>query len=203
MPVKAEHIEKMLFPRSITIIGASARLQYGGRFLSNLLESGYSGSIFPINPCYDELMGVRCYPNISSLPEIPDLAAVIVPFENVMTVLEECARKRVETAVIITAGFAETGTETRRAAQNTLKDFARRTGIRLCGPNCLGIANVAEHIWACSATLPDIQNINAGNVALVCQSGATAFGPLLARARDRGLNYAYIIFSKFYNTIFS
>jgi acyl-CoA synthetase (NDP forming) len=188
-----EKIEIMLHPRSIAIIGASARLQYGGRFLNNLLESGYSGSIFPINPRHEELMGVRCYPDVTSLPEAPDLAAVIVPFESTMPVLEECARTGAKTAVIITAGFAEKGTDDRRAAQQALQDFARRTGIRLCGPNCLGIANVTDRIWACSAALPDIKTITAGNIALVCQSGASAFGPFLARARDRGLDFSYII----------
>ena len=188
-----ERIEIMLHPRSIAIIGASAKLQYGGRFLNNLLEAKYSGSIFPINPRYEELMGVRCYPDVSSLPEVPDLAAIIVPFESTMTVLEECARKGVKTGVIITAGFAEKGTDERKAAQEALCDFTRRTGMRLCGPNCLGIANVKDRIWSCSAALPDIQTIAAGNIALVCQSGASAFGPFLARARDRGLDFSYII----------
>jgi len=188
-----ERIEIMLHPRSIAIIGASAKLQYGGRFLNNLLEAKYSGSIFPINPRHEELMGVRCYPDVSSLPEVPDLAAIIVPFESTMTVLEECARKGVKTGVIITAGFAEKGTDERKAAQDALRDFTRRTGMRLCGPNCLGIANVKDRIWSCSAALPDIQTIAAGNIALVCESGASAFGPFLARARDRGLDFSYII----------
>jgi len=188
-----EKIEIMLHPRSIAIIGASARLQYGGRFLNNLLEAGYGGHIFPINPRHEELMGVHCYPDVSSLPEVPDLAAVIVPFESTMPVLEECARKGIKTGIIITAGFAEKGTDDRRAAQQALKDFSTRTGMRLCGPNCLGIANVTDRIWACSAALPDIQTITAGNIAMVCQSGASAFGPFLARARDRGLDFSYII----------
>ena len=188
-----ERIEIMLHPRSIAIIGASAKLQYGGRFLNNLLEARYNGSIFPVNPRHEELMGVRCYPDVSSLPEVPDLAAIIVPFESTMTVLEECARKGVKTGVIITAGFAEKGTDERKAAQEALCDFTRRTGMRLCGPNCLGIANVKDRIWSCSAALSDIQTIAAGNIALVCQSGASAFGPFLARARDRGLDFSYII----------
>ena len=188
-----KQIDTMLNPRSIAIIGASARLQYGGRFLNNLLETKYSGSIFPINPRYEELMGVRCYPSVSSLPEVPDLAAVIVPYENVMIVLEDCAQKEVKTCVIITAGFAEKGTEDRKAAQMGLQDFVKRTGIRLCGPNCLGIANVKDCSWSCSAALPEIQTIASGSLALVCQSGASAFGPFLARARDRGLGFSYIV----------
>ena len=188
-----DSMNTMLHPRSIAIVGASARLQYGGRFLNNLIETHYSGSVYPVNPRYEELMGVRCYPSVSSLPEAVDLAAIIVPYESTMSVLEECAQKGVKTCVVITAGFAELGTEDRKSAQRALKDLALNTGMRLCGPNCLGIANVIDNVWPCSARLSDIQAVTAGDLALISQSGATAFGPFLVRARDRGLGFSYIV----------
>lgn len=188
-----EAIEVMLHPRSVCIIGASSRLQYGGRFLNNLLQTGYKGQVYPINPRYQELMGVRCYPDVTSLPEAPELAAIIVPYENTMSVLEECAAKGVKTGVIITGGFAERGTDDRQGAQVALGDFARRTGMRLCGPNCLGIANVTDNIWPCSAQLPAIRATSSGDLALVSQSGATAFGPFMVRAQDRGFGFSYIL----------
>ena len=186
-------INTMLHPDSIAIVGASAKLQYGGRFLNNLLQTNYKGKIYPINPRYEELMGVRCYPSISSLPEAPDLVAIIIPFENVLSVLDECGQKGAKTGVIITGGFAELGSEDRKAAQKALSDFAQRSGMRLTGPNCLGIANVKDGIWPCSALLTDIKAASVGDLALVSQSGATAFGPALAKALDRGLGFSYII----------
>ena len=188
-----ESIDAMLHPRSIAIVGASPRLQYGGRFLNNLLETKYRGRIYPINPKYEEIMGVRCYPDISSLPEAPDLAGIIIPAEKTMDILEECAKKGVKTGVIIAGGFAELGTAERKAAQKALSDFTLRTGMRLCGPNCLGIANVKDGIWPCSARTSDIQAANIGGLALVSQSGASAFGPFLIRAQDRNLGFSYIV----------
>jgi len=188
-----ESIETMLRPRSIAVIGATPRLQYGGRFLNNLLETKYSGRVYPINPKYEEIMGVRCYPDISSVPEAPDLAGIIIPAEKTLDVVEECAEKGVKTGVIIAGGFAELGTVDRKAAQKALSDFTLRTGMRLCGPNCLGIASVKDSIWPCSARLSDILAANIGGLALVSQSGASAFGPFLIRAQDRGLGFSYII----------
>ncbi len=188
-----ESIETMLHPRSIAIIGATSRLQYGGRFLNNLIETGYTGRIFPINPKYEELMGVRCYPSIMSLPEVPDLAAIIVPFEKIADVLAECGDRGIKTGIIITAGFAEKGTDDRKLAQESLKEFCAQTGMRLCGPNCLGIANVTDNIWTCSTGLSSVKTAVAGDLALVSQSGACAFGPFFARAQDRGLGFSYII----------
>jgi len=186
-------IEAMLHPGSIAIVGASPRLQYGGRFLNNLIETKYNGRLYPVNPKYEEIMGVRCYPDISSLPEAPDLAGIIVPAERTMPILEECGKKGVKTGVIIAGGFAELGTTERKAAQKAISEFSRRTGMRLCGPNCLGIANVKDNIWPCSARLAEIQAASIGNLAIVSQSGASAFGPFLIRAQDRGLGLSYIV----------
>jgi len=185
-----ESIDAMLKPRSIAVIGATPRLQYGGRFLNNLLETKYKGKIYPINPKYDEIMGVRCYPNVSSLPEAPDLAGIIIRADRTMEALEGCAAKGVKTGVIIAGGFAELGTDERKNAQKEMADFVVRTGMRLCGPNCLGIANVKDNVWPCSARVSDIQAANLGNLALVSQSGASAFGPFLVRAQDRDIGLA-------------
>lgn len=188
-----ESIGTVLHPRSIAIVGASPRLQYGGRFLNNLIETKYSGQLYPVNPRHEEIMGVRCYPDISSLPETPDLAGIIIPAEKTMDILEQCAQKGIKTGVIITGGFAELGTAERRSAQKAMSDLTARTGMRLCGPNCLGIANVVNNIWPCSARLSDIQASTTGSLALVSQSGASAFGPFLLRAQDRGLGFSYIV----------
>lgn len=186
-------IDIMLHPKSVCVIGATQRMSYGGRFLNNLIETKFKGNVYPINPRYKEIMGVPCYPDVASLPETPDLAGIIVPYENTKEVLEDCAKKGVKTGVIITGQFAELQTDDRRDAQQWLKDFALHTGMRLCGPNCLGIANVKDNIWPSSANMRDIKNTIPGELALISQSGASAFGPFLLRAQDRGIGYDYIL----------
>lgn len=186
-------IDIMLHPQSICIIGATQRLQYGGRFLQNLIETKYKGRIYPVNPKYEEIMGIRCYPDVASLPEAPDLAGIVVPYEVIKEVLVECGKKGVKTGVIITGQFAEIGTPDRKETQEWLKEFTLSSGMRLCGPNCLGIANVTDNIWSCATGIDSIKNTVAGDIALVSQSGATTFGPFQLRAQDRGIGLSYII----------
>ena len=186
-------IDIMLHPQSICIIGATQRLQYGGRFLQNLIETKYKGRIYPVNPRYEEIMGVRCYPDVASLPEAPDLAGIVVPYENIKDVLVDCGKKGVKTGVIITGQFAEIGTPDRKETQAWLKEFTLSSGMRLCGPNCLGIANVTDNMWSAATGINVIKNTVAGDIALVSQSGATAFGPFQHRAQDRGLGLSHII----------
>ncbi len=188
-----DSIHKMVNPRSIAVVGATERMQYGGRFLSSVLRARDRVRVYPVNPRYEELMGVPCYPSVGDLPESPDLVGIIVPYHRVIAVLRECAEKGAGSAIVISAGFAERGTEERRVLQEELGVLARETGVRISGPNCLGIANVRDNIWACStSSVTDVDMIG-GNVALVCQSGASAFGPFLSRAVARRIGYSYIV----------
>lgn len=186
-------IHTMLHPRSVAVIGATPRQQYGGRLLTALLKSGDRLRVYPVNPKYAELGGVKCYPSIEDLPESPDLAGIVVPHPHVLSVLEACHRKGVGSAIVISAGFAERGTREGRALQDRLGAFASETGLRVSGPNCLGVANVKDDIWPMAmgsvVTAADVP----GAIGLVCQSGATAFGPLRTRAADAGIGYTYII----------
>src|SRR5215469_10865570 len=183
----------MLHPRSVAVVGATPRLQYGGRFLAAMLRSQDRVRVYPVNPKYDELSGVTCYPTIEALPETPDLVGVIVPHHQVLDVLEASHRKGVTSAIVISAGFAERGTPEGRNLQERLSAFARETGLRVSGPNCLGVANVTDDIWPMASSLSGGLTPPAGSIGLVCQSGATAFGPLQTRAADAGIGYSYII----------
>lgn len=183
----------MLHPRSVAVVGATPRLQYGGRFLAAMLKSSDRVRVYPVNPKYAELGGVACYPAIEAVPESPDLVAVIVPHDQVMPVLEASHRKGVSSAIVISAGFAERGTPEGRSLQERLSAFARETGLRVSGPNCLGVANVKDDIWPMASSLSAGVTPAAGAIGLVCQSGATAFGPLQTRAADAGIGYSYII----------
>jgi acetate---CoA ligase (ADP-forming) len=184
-------IHKMLNPRSIAIVGATPRLQYGGRFLAAALKAQDRVRVYPVNPNYAEIQGVKSYPSVADLPEGPDLVAVVVPYNQVLDVLEASHAKGAGSAIVISAGFAERGDPARRDLQTQLGVFARATGLRLSGPNCLGLANVKDDIWA-TASSRGAKGLT-GPVGLVCQSGATAFGPFLARAADAGVGFSYVI----------
>ena len=184
-------IHKMLNPRSIAIVGATPRMQYGGRFLAAALKAKDRIRVYAVNPRYDEIMGVKSYPSVTNLPEAPDLVGIVVPWDQVLDVLEESHRKGTGSAIVISAGFAERGVDDRRDLQRELGAFARTSGMRISGPNCLGLANVKDDIWA-TASSRGADGLT-GPIGLVCQSGATAFGPFLVRAVENGIGFSYII----------
>ena len=184
-------MDKMLNPRSIAVVGATPKGGYGGRLLTAVLKSKDRVRVYPVNPNYREIMGVTSYRSIADLPEAPDLVGVVVPYHQVLPVLRECRDKKAGSAVVISAGFAERGTDSGLDLQRQLGAFARESGFRFTGPNCLGVANVRDGIWATasSRTLGGLT----GSIGLVCQSGATAFGPFLIRAVDSGIGLSHII----------
>lgn len=187
-------IAAMLQPRSIAVVGATERLQYGGRFLNNLIAGGFKGRLYPVNPRRDHVFGLPCFSSITALPEAVDLAAIIIPSSGVMAALRECADRGVRSAVVIAAGFAELPGEEGQQLQAQMRQLARESGVRVCGPNCLGIANVAQSIWPCSAPSVDPEVVvGPGSIGLVSQSGASAFGPLMAVARDRQIGFRYVV----------
>ena len=184
-------IHNMLNPRSIAVVGATPRMQYGGRMLAAALNAGERINVYPVNPRYDEVMGVKCYPSVSDLPEAPDVVGVVVSSGQVLDVLKEVHQKGTRAAIIISAGFSERGTPEGRDLQAQVSAFARESGLRISGPNCLGLANVKDDIWVTSSSR-GAEGLG-GPVGLVCQSGASAFGPFLNRALDSGIGLSYII----------
>jgi acetate---CoA ligase (ADP-forming) len=186
-----QSIHRMLNPSSIAVVGATPRLQYGGRFLRAALLAGDRVRVYPVNPRYNEIMGVKSYPSLQDVPEAPDVVGIVVPYHQVMPTLEECVQKRAGSAIVISAGFAERGDGGRLDLQRQIGDLARQSGVRISGPNCLGVANVKAGIWACAGSR--LVMSGGGPIALVSQSGASAFGPFLTRAVDLGIGYSYIV----------
>ena len=187
-------IERMLGPASIAIVGATERAGYGARLTNNLINGGFGGRLYPVNPNRPTVFDRPCYPTPLDLPEPPDLAMVVIPAAGVADALRQCAAAGAGAAIVISAGFAELGTEAGRARQLELGTLAAETGLRLLGPNCLGLANVAERIWATATTRVDTSvAVEPVGAALISQSGASAFGPLLATARERGVGFRYVI----------
>ncbi len=185
-------IDRMLNPRSIAVVGATPRMQYGGRFLAAAMASMERGvNVYPVNPRYEEVQGLQAYPSVSALPEAPDVVGVVVPYHAVLDTLRESHEKGAKSAIVISAGFAERGVDDRRDLQGELGRFAQESGMRVSGPNCLGLANLKDDIWA-SASSRGAAGLS-GPVGLVCQSGASAFGPFLNRAVDEGIGFTYIV----------
>ena len=131
-------IHKMLNPRSIAIVGATPRMQYGGRFLAAALKAKDRVRVYAVNPRYDEIMGVKSYPSVTDLPEAPDVVAVVVPWDQVLDVLQESHRKGAGSAIVISAGFAERDDDDRRDLQGELGAFASTSGMRISGPTAWG-----------------------------------------------------------------
>ncbi len=188
---RAETVRRLIHPRSIAIIGASADLtKVNGRPLKHLLGKGYAGRILPVNPKYDVIAGLKCYPDVGSLPEVPDLAVVVVPARGVVDSINALGRRGVRAAVIFSSGFGEMGAEG-QALESFLVDTARRHGVRICGPNCLGFINAFDNVYATFSQYADGET-GPGPIAFVSQSGA--FGTAIAAlARKRGLGLGYFI----------
>ena len=113
-----DSIRRMLQPRSIAVVGATPRPQYGGRFLRSVLESRPNVKIYPVNPRYREILGAPCYPSLADLPEPPDLVGIIVPYHQVLPVLKQSADAGAGAAIVVSAGFAERGDEERNNLQD-------------------------------------------------------------------------------------
>jgi len=134
--------------------------------LNNLINGGFEGKIYPVNPREDEILGLRSYPNIAAMPETPDLAVIVVPPKSVLEVVRECVRKGVKAGIVITAGFAEVGEHGARLEREVL-DAARAGGMMLVGPNCNGIMNPFEKLYV---QFPPYF-VPPGPIAIVAQSG--------------------------------
>ncbi len=185
-------IDRMLNPRSIAVVGATPRMQYGGRFVAAAMGSMEHGvNVYPVNPRYEEVQGLQCYPSVSALPEAPDVVGIVVPYHAVLDTLRESHEKGAKSAIVISAGFSERAVDDRRDLQAELGRFARESGMRVSGPNCLGLANLKDDIWASASSLG--ASALSGPIGLVCQSGASAFGPFLTRAVDEGIGFTYIV----------
>jgi len=155
-------------PRSVAVIGASEREGSVGRtMLWNLIRSPFGGTVFPVNPQRHSVLGIKSYPDIASVPEVVDLAVIATPAATVPQVIRECVAAGVKGAIIVSAGFKEIGEAGAALEQQVLAE-ARRGGMRIIGPNCLGLMNPLVGLNATFAGT----SARSGNVAFVSQSGA-------------------------------
>jgi acetate---CoA ligase (ADP-forming) len=166
------NLDAALNPKSVAIVGASDNPhKVGGRPILFMKKYGYKGRIFPINPARAEVQGYRAYPDLASLPEVPDLAIVALAGEGTVQAVEQCARMGVKVAVILASGFGETGTDGKKV-QDAMLATARAAGMRIVGPNSQGLANFGTGAIANFSTIFNDSPRLPGPVAIISQSGA-------------------------------
>ena len=166
-------------PTGIALLGATANEKKGGFSILKNLMTGFSGHIYPVNPRYTEINGLPCYANINQVPDPVDMAIIFVPAPVVPEVVQACADRGIPGVIIQSAGFAETG-EKGKELQNQLAEISRRTGIRIWGPNCMGLVDVV-HKNVFSFVTPSIwdEGLLSGNISLIVQSGMLSAGFLI------------------------
>ena len=175
-------------PRSVVVVGASRNPDnIGTRIFNAILSAGFKGSVYPVNPRADSVASLKGYPSVSALPTSPDLVVVAVPVHAVNSVIDDCAARDVRAVIVISAGFAEVGPEGRERQQKLLEKI-RGYGMRMVGPNCLGLLNTDPTVRLNASFAPDFPPV--GDVAFCSQSGALGLAMIsLARERRLGLSH--------------
>lgn len=195
---KGGRLDSFLSPASIAVIGASPdRAKIRGILFHQLANAGYGGRLYPINPGYEEIGGLQCRKSVSAIGAPIDLAIVAIPTEGVLPALQECASAGVRNALVLTSGFAEQG-GAQTGLQNDIAALARRTGIRVCGPNSVGFYNDRDRIAATFSPAveprPGRDEVPASmrRVGVVSQSGGMAF-TFYDYGRPLGLGFSHIV----------
>ncbi|MBW1683373.1 MAG: CoA-binding protein [Deltaproteobacteria bacterium] len=175
---------KPLFePSSLAVIGASNTVgKWGYMMVSRPIQSGYRGRIYPVNPKEKEILGLKAYPSLRDIPDPVDLAIITIPAQKVPDAIRDCAEKGIRAAIVITAGFAETGPRG-KALQDEMVEIARAGGVRVMGPNGMGIWSSAVRMNTAFWFTP-----RTGGISFVSQSG-TMGGYLLETATNKGYGF--------------
>jgi acetyltransferase len=188
MSVDAPELTPLFDPDSVAVVGASPDSFYAGNLIDNLLDYGFEGALYPVNPKRDEVWGRTCYDDVDDVPETVDLVVVSVPREYVVGVVRAAGERGVPVALVVAAGFSEADDEG-AALEADLATAAREAGIRVVGPNCIGVmsARGATLTATCS------REPQPGAIGLVSQSGALAFTTFFERAADADVHFSHIV----------
>jgi len=181
-------LESFFNPKSVAIVGASRqKSKVGYEILASIMGAGYKGKIYPVNPQADTIEGLKCYPDLESIQQVPELVIIIVPAKIVPVIMQQCAKIGTRAVIIITAGFKEVGKEGRELEEQIIQT-ARQAGIRVIGPNCLGVIVPANKLNASfGGDLPA-----AGSIAYLSQSGAL-LAAILDMANAEGIGFSKLI----------
>jgi len=193
-------IGKLLWPQSVAVVGASSDVQgLRGRILQTILSHPFAGRVYPVSRSATEVQGQKAYPSVDILPELADLAILIVPAQYVPTELERCGRAGIKAAMILSSGFAEEGKAGERM-QDEISVIARRHDMAVSGPNSEGFANIAASLCPTFSPVMDknagpikpAQALGAGQISVISQSGGLGFA-VFDRARPRNLAFQHIV----------
>ena len=179
-----QSMRALLNPKAIAVIGASQQPGRGTSVVANLRDAGFKGEIFAVNPRYTDVLGFRCYPSVSELPDTVDCIVIAIPARAACDVMEQAFARGIRAAIVLAGGFDDGPLGTR------LKALAQQ-GMCICGPNCFGLVNVKTGAVAFNGVVP--KTLHPGPVALVSQSGSLGnfvFGPLM---RDRKLGFSHFV----------
>lgn len=185
-------LERLFSPRSIAIIGASSEVgTISGQPLNLLIKRGFRGALYPVNPKYPELLGHRCYASVDELPEVPDLALILVNAKLAVRMLEACGRKGIPFVIIFSSGYSEAGDEG-ASMQGELIAITRRYDIGVVGPNCQGMIGVPAKAYAGFGSA-FIYDYPLGPVSMVSQSGGFGFSVMSLAAMEGGVGFRYVV----------
>ncbi len=185
-------IDHFFHPDGVAIIGATDNTAKGGYHILRNTLAGYKGRVYPVNPRYGEILGTKCYPNIESIPEKFDLAIYFIPAKSLPDTIRACAKKGVKAIIIESAGFSEVGEEGRRLQKESV-DLARSFGIRLWGPNCMGLLDGhSRNVFSFMYSDTWMTLMKPGKVSLVVQSGMLSAGFLMMILERGGMGIAKV-----------
>jgi len=183
-------LQEIMSPKSIAIVGASDnKARIGGRPLAHMIEQKFSGGIFPINPNRDTVQGIKAYPSLLDVKDDLDFILVAVPSNIVVSVLQEAVVKKAKTALIFSSGFAEIGGQG-ELLQNQIKKISKESGLRVIGPNCLGLFNSAKNFYPTFTSTIDRATPKPGGISIASQSGAYG-SHIYMVSHQRGLGIRY------------
>jgi len=188
-PPDPPDLDPLFDPDSVAVVGASPDSFYSGNLVDNLLSYGFEGDLHPVNPNRESAWGRRCYDGLGDVPGAVDLAVVSVPREHVPGVVRTAEERGIPAALVLSAGFGEAD-ERGRELEAELRAVVADGDIRLCGPNCIGVADARAGVVLASTCS---RRPEAGNVALVSQSGALAFTTFFERGADEDLGFSHVV----------
>ena len=184
-----QKLDKILNPKRIALIGVTINPNsVGGKVLNNLVGGGFRGVVYPVNPQFEAVLGIQCYPDIKSVPKTPDLAVICTAAIEVPEIVQQCGELGIEGVIIMTSGFKEEGPEGRILEEKIIEIKKKFENLRILGPNCLGI--IAPHHNLNVSFAPG--NPKKGNIAFISQSGALCTA-VLDWAIEKKIGFSYFI----------
>ncbi|MQA04639.1 MAG: CoA-binding protein [Streptosporangiales bacterium] len=188
----ADDLSRLLNPRAVAVVGASENpARIGGQPVRALKEFGFAGEVHPVNPRYETLQGLQCYPNVTAVPLPCDVALVALPAPLVPGVITECGKAEIPFAIVLSAGFEEVG-EDGEQLQADLDEAIRTSGVRVVGPNCQGILSPRHQVYAGFGAIFTEPGLSSGPIAMVTQSGGFGYA-VMGLAERAGIGFDYVV----------